>query len=122
MQNNEYLLSQLLLGFFQLLFSSVQIQDFTLFPHVLVVVTVHRRVSTLSDKTCLVESEVSSTSVSPSQWDLILLQVIFRNWRLVGFDGILSGENAVGKQNPSNAAKTKHTKGWELGHSHCCKL
>lgn len=58
----------------------------------LVVVTVDRRVGALSDKTSLVESKVGSTSVSPSQWDFVLLQVIFRNWMLVEFGRFCLGQ------------------------------
>lgn len=71
---------QLVLHFLQLVLSSVQIQDFTFFPNVLIVVTVHFPVSCLSNKTSLVKCKVGCASVSPFQWHLILLHVIFRNW------------------------------------------
>lgn len=49
----------------------------------LVVVAVHLGVGALSDETRLVESKVGGASVSPSQWNLVLLHVIFGNWMLV---------------------------------------
>jgi hypothetical protein len=75
--------SQFLLHILQFLLSSVQVQCLTFLPNVFVVVTVHRRVGTLSDETGLVESKVCSTSVSPFQRNLIFLQILLRNCRLV---------------------------------------
>lgn len=86
------LLSQLLLDLSQLFLSSVQVQDLTLLPHMLVVMTVHTGVGALSDETRLVKSEICGTSVSPSQWNLVLLHIIFGNWRFVSSCGRKRGK------------------------------
>lgn len=71
--------SHLFLKLLQLLFSSVQVHDFTLLPYMLVMVAVHGRVGALASETGLVEGEVGHTSVSPSHGDLVLLQVVIGN-------------------------------------------
>ena len=81
----------LLLEVSQLLLSSDQVQVFTLFPRVLVAVAVDTGVRQLSDQTGVVQGEVGGASVSPLQGHLVLLQVLIRNWLLVGWGKIKTG-------------------------------